>query len=130
MNNIKYTVHCELYKDTDKEFKFHVFLNETGVIAFAYGLITLRVTYDKVTKRHTIEMDHCEEDTLLTSSEVVGVVGPAIDGYIKYILSGKRGAMEYSKDYIDDYKNYFISWVNARIESINNDTDDNSNMIN
>ena len=38
--------------------------------------------------------------------------------------------MEYSKDYIDDYKNYFISWVNARIESINNDTDNDSNMIN
>nr|DAT37279.1 MAG TPA: hypothetical protein [Caudoviricetes sp.] len=130
MNNTKYTVHCELYKDTDKEFKFHVFLNETGVIAFAYGLITLRVTYDKVTKRHTIEIDHCEEDNLLTSSEVVGVVGPAIDGYIKYILSGKRGAMKYYRDYIDDYKNYFISWVNARIESINNDENAGAELVN
>ena len=130
MSNVKYTVHCELYKDTDKEFKFHVFLNETGVIAFAYGLITLRVTYDKATKRYTIEIDHCEEDSLLTSSETVGVVGPAIDGYIKYILSGKRGAMEYSKDYIDDYKNYFISWVNARIESIRNDENTEAELVN
>ena len=130
MSDVKYIVHCELYKDTDKEFKFHVFLNETGVIAFAYGLITLRVAYDKVTKRHTIEMDHYEEDNLLTSSETVGVIAPAIDGYIKYLLSGKRGAMKYYRDYIDDYKNYFISWVNARIKSINDDENTEAELVN
>ena len=38
--------------------------------------------------------------------------------------------MEYSKDYIDDYKNYFISWVNARIESINNDENAGAELVN
>lgn len=37
-DNVKYTAKCELYEETDKEFKFNVFLNETGVIAFSHGL--------------------------------------------------------------------------------------------
>ena len=34
-DNVKYIAKCELYEETDKEFKFNVFLNETGVIAFS-----------------------------------------------------------------------------------------------
>lgn len=130
MDNVRYIVKCKLYEDTDKGFKFNVFLNETGVIAFSHGLIVLEVTYDKITKEHFIKVYHCEDKNLLTNAEVVGVIGPAIDGYIKYLLSGKRKAVEYYRDYIEDVEDYFISWINARIESINNDTDNSSDMIN
>ena len=93
-DNIKYTAKCELYEETDKEFKFNVFLNETGVIAFSHGLIVLEVTYDRITNKHSISVYRCEDDSLLVSSEVVGTVGPAIDYYIKYLLAGNRGATE------------------------------------
>ncbi len=56
---------------------------------------------------------------MLVSSEVVGTVGPAIDYYIKYLLAGNRGTTETYRDYIDDMEEYFIAWVNTRIESIN-----------
>lgn len=128
-DNVKYTVKCELYGETDKEFKFNVFLNETGVIAFSHGLIVLEVTYDRITNKHSIKMYHCEDDSLLVSSEVVGTVGPAIDYYIKYLLAGNRGATETYRDYIKDMEEYFIAWVNTRIESIN-DSDTVVNMIN
>ena len=62
---------------------------------------------------------HYEDDSLLVSSEVVGTVGPAIDYYIKYLLAGNRGATETYRNYIDDMEEYFIAWVNTRIESVN-----------
>lgn len=122
-DNVKYTAKCKLYSETDKEFKFNVFLNETGVIAFSHGLIVLEVTYDRITNKHSISIYHCEDNSLLVSSEVVGTVGPAIDYYIKYLLAGNRGVTETYRNYIDDMEEYFIAWVNTRIESVNaNDT--------
>lgn len=118
-DNVKYIAKCELYEETDKEFKFNVFLNETGVIAFSHGLIVLEVTYDRITNKHSISIYHCEDNSLLVSPEVVGTVGPAIDYYIKYLLAGNRGATETYRDYIDDMEEYFIAWVNTRIESVN-----------
>ena len=117
LRNVNYT------KKLIKEFKFNVFLNETGVIAFSHGLIVLEVTYDRITNKHSIKLYHREDDSLLVSSEVVGTVGPAIDYYIKYLLAGNRGTTETYRDYIDDMEEYFIAWVNTRIESVNaNDT--------
>lgn len=118
-DNVKYTAKCELYEENDKEFKFNVFLNETGVIAFSHGLIVLEVTYDRITNKHSINLYHHEDDSLLVSSEVVGTVGPAIDYYIKYLLAGNRGTTETYRNYIDDMEEYFIAWVNTRIESVN-----------
>lgn len=69
-DNVKYTAKCELYEETDKEFKFNVFLNETGVIAWSHGLIVLEVTYDRITNKHSIRLHHHEDDSLLVSSEV------------------------------------------------------------
>ena len=64
------------------------------------------------------------------SAEVVGVVGPAIDNYIKYLLAGNRKTLETYRKYIDDMKEYFIAWVNIRIETINNDVNTVVDMIN
>ena len=130
MDNVKYTVRCELFSETDKEFKFNVFLNETGVIVFSHGLIVLEVTYDRIINKHSIKMYHCEDKGLLVSAEVVGVVGPAIDNYIKYLLAGNRKIVETYRNYIDDMEDYFISWVNARIESINNDENIRAEVVN
>lgn len=63
------------------------------------------------------------------SSEVVGTVGPAIDYYIKYLLAGNRGTTETYRNYIGDMGEYFIAWVNTRIDSIN-DNDTVVDMIN
>lgn len=130
MDNVKYTVHCELYDETEKEFKFNVFLNETGVIAFSHGLIVLEVTYDRVINKHSIEIYHYEDDSLLVNAEVVGVIGPAIDTYIKYLLAGNRKAMDTYKNYTKDIKSYFIDCINLRIETINNDMDVRVEAIN
>ena len=130
MDNVKYTVHCELYNETEKEFKFNVFLNETGVIAFSHGLIVLEVTYDRIINKHSIKVYHCEDESLLVSAEVVDVVGPSIDNYIKYLLAGNRGAVETYRKYIDNMEDYFIAWVNTRIETINNDVDTVVDIIN
>lgn len=129
-DNVKYTAKCELYEETDKEFKFNVFLNETGVIAFSHGLIVLGVTYDRIINKHSISVYCCEDDSLLVSAEVVGVIGPAIDYYIKYLLAGNRGVTETYRNYIDDMREYFIAWVNTRIESINNDVNAVVDVIN
>ena len=129
MDNIKYTVHCELYNETEKEFKFNVFLNETGVIAFSHGLIVLEVTYDRIINKHSIKVYHCEDDSLLVSAEVVSVVGPAIDCYIKYLLAGNRGDVDTYREYTKDLESYFVSWVNLRIETINNSVDTVVDMI-
>lgn len=129
-DNVKYTAKCELYSETDKEFKFNVFLNETGVIAFSHGLIVLEVTYDRIANTHSIKLYHHEDDSLLVSSEVVGTVGPAIDYYIKYLLAGNRGTTETYRDYIDDMGEYFIAWVNTRIDTINNDVNTVVDMVN
>lgn len=129
-DNIKYTVKCELYSETDKEFKFNVFLNETGVIAWSHGLIVLEVTYDRIMSKHSISIHHCEDDSLFVSAEVVGVIGPAIDYYIKYLLAGNRGATETYREYIKDIEEYFISWINLRIDTVNNSVDTVADTIN
>ena len=120
MDNIKYTVRCELFSETDKEFKFNVFLNETGVIAFSHGLIVLEVTYNRILNTHSINVYHCEDDSLLVSAEVVEIIGPSIDFYIKHLLAGNRKPVETYKEYIKDIKDYFISWINLRIDTNNN----------